>query len=229
MLAAAVLWYGIADQAVEVAKDSIDIGLGQGKAPLPSNDKVQRLADLFRRAAEANLNYFENIVLNDIAAQYGAHLDVIKTHFASQDLHYTFANTCIGAMNFFKERAGGGDAGAYATLGGSLYSYVLSSTLVSKYYSLDAQVDENGSITGVGRERAMINMLDFAEKRAKEYIGLAGTTGAEPVQAVLNYEGGKVNREGDLDDKFGALSDYWTASLQSQIIGVLSGKAKVIK
>lgn len=229
MLAEAVLYYGIADQAVEVAKDSIDIGLGQGRAPLPTTEKVQGLAELFRRAAEANLNYFDSIVLNEIAAGMGAHLDVVKSQFAAQDLTYTFANTSIRAMNFFKERAGGGASGAFATLGGSIQSYVLSSTLVSKYYSLDAQIDENGSVKGIGRERAMINMLDFAEKRAKEYIGLATASGAEPVQAILNFEGAKVSREGDLNDKLNALSDFWTASLQSQIIGVLSGKSKIVK
>ncbi len=229
MLAEAVLWYGIADQAVEVAKDSMDIGLGQGKAPMPQIDRVQSLADLFRRAAEANLNYFDTIVLNEIAAGMGMHLDVVKASFAAQDLNYTFANSSLGAMNFFKERAGGGPSGAFATLGGSINSYVLSSTLVSKYYSLDAQVDQDGSVTGIGRERAMINMLDFAERRSKEYIGLATASGVEPVQAILNYDGAKVSREGDLDDKFNALSDFWTASLQSQIIGVLSGKAKIVR
>ncbi|MCL5265859.1 MAG: hypothetical protein M1343_11840 [Chloroflexi bacterium] len=225
----ATLYYAIADQVVEAAKDSMDIGLGFGKAPAPSQEKVQSLAELFRRAAEANLNYFDNVVLNEIAQGVGVHPDVVKSRFAGQDMTYTFANSSMRAMATLKNRAGDGMTGSFATLGGALNSYVMSSVLVAKYYSLGVQMDKDGNVKGVKNERAMINMLDFAEKRSKELIGLANTVGADSVPSVLNFEGAKVSREGTMDDKFSALSDFWTASLQSQMVGILSGKAKVMR
>jgi hypothetical protein len=223
----ATLYYSIADQVVELSKDSTDIGLGFGKAPAPSAEKVQTLAELFRRAAEANLNYFESVVINSMAESRGMHPDVVKGAFASKDFNYSFANSSLLAMQLLKERAGGGLTGSYATLGGALNSYVLSAGLVAKYYSLDAQVDKDLNVVDVANQRAMINMLDFAEKRSKELIGLAVATGAEPVPAVLNFDRGKVAREGAVDDKFNALNNYWTASLQSQIVAMLGGKARV--
>jgi hypothetical protein len=59
--------------------------LGFGKAPAPTAEKVQTLAELFRRAAEANLNYFESVVLNGMAESNGMHPDAVKVAFASKD------------------------------------------------------------------------------------------------------------------------------------------------
>jgi hypothetical protein len=226
-LTEAVLYYAVADQVVELSKDSTDIGLGYGKAPAPSAEKVQTLSELFRRAAEANLNYFDSVVLGSVAQSRGMHPDVLKAAFAGKDVNYAFAQSSLGAMQLLKERAGGGITGSYATLGGALNSYVLSAGLIAKYYSLDAQLDKDMNVVDVANQRAMINMLDFAEKRSKELIGLASASGGEAVPAVLNFDRGKVAREGSVDEKFNALNSYWTASLQSEIVAMLSGKAKV--
>ena len=150
-----------------------------------------------------------------------------KFGLLGKDFGYRFATSSLMAMELLKERAGGGMTGSYATLGGALNSYVLSAGLVAKYYSLDAQLDKEMNVVDVGNQRAMINMLDFAEKRSKELIGLAVASGAEPVPAVFNFDRGKVAREGDVEEKLNALNNYWTASLQSQIVAMLSGKAKV--
>jgi hypothetical protein len=228
-LTEATLYYVLADQVVELAKDSIDVGIGFGKAPAPAQASVESLAELFRRAAEANLNYFESVVINEIAEGVGAHPSVIKARFAARDFTYTFALATLNAMEPLKRRAPSGMQGAYATLGGAVQSYTMSSVLVAKYYSLGAQIDQGGNIAGVRNERAMINMLDFAEKRAKEIIGLGVAVGAEPVWPVISYDAAKVDREGSLDDKFNALQGYWSAALQGQMLGILSGKASIVK
>jgi cell pole-organizing protein PopZ len=228
-LTEATLYYVLADQVVEIAKDQIDIGMGFGKAPAPSQATVESLAELFRRAAEANLSYFENVVINEIAAEVGAHPNIVKTRFASRDLTYTFAMATLNAMGPLKKRAPSGMQGAYATLGGAVQSYTMSSVLIAKYYSLDAILDDDGAVTAVTNERAMINMLDLADKRAKEIIGLDVAIGAEPVGAIISYESAKIAREGDLESKFSALQSFWTAALRGQMLGILSGKASVVK
>jgi uncharacterized protein len=105
---------------------------------------------------------------------------------------------------------------------------VLSSGLVAKYYSIGVQVDKDGNITGVQNDRGLINMLDFAERRAQAYIGLAAAVGAEPVHPVIYYEDGKARREGDFMSKFSALTDYWSAVMTAQAAATLSGKTNVI-
>jgi len=228
LLTVATLYYALADHSVELAKDAIDLGWGFGSAPAPSEEKVTSMAELFRRAADANLNYFNSTVLDEIAQSAGVHLDVVKAKFATQDFDYTFANSSLANLNALRQRAGPGTAGLYATFGGALNSYVMSSGLVAKYYSIGVQLDKDGSMTGVQNERAMINMLDFAEKRSRETIGLAVSLNSEPVHPVLYYEDGKARREGNTTAKFSALTDYWSAVMEAQAIAILSGKANVL-
>lgn len=224
------VWYTIADHLVELAKDSIDLGVGFGTSQAPSKERVESLAELYRRAAEANLNYFENTVVSEIASGAGVHPDRVKLVLLSNDDDYLFALSTLRAMSKLKDRAGGSINGSYAVLGGALNAYVWSSLLVAKYYSLDAIVDENLQITGVTNDRAMTNMIDFAEKRAAEYIGLAQSANGDVIQPVLNYDNAKAARDkGTTQDRLNALANYWLSSLQSQMIGILSGRANVLR
>ncbi len=125
---------------------------------------------------------------------------------------------------YLKDRLGGGEPAAYATLGGALASYIFSSAVVAKYYSLGAQQDKAGNLVAVRRERAMIRMLDFAEKRTRELIALAKKTGNEPVQPIVYYEDGKIDREGNVTEKFSGLESFWQASLQAELMTIFSGK-----
>ena len=228
VLAMATLIYALADHSVELSKDAIDLGWGSGTAPAPSEETIASLAELFRRAADANLSYFDSVVLGEIAQGAGVHVDVVKQKFAYQDVTYLFAKSSMLNLNALRQRAGPGQAGMYAVFGGSLNSYALSSLLVAKYYSLGVQRDKDGNVTGVENERAMINMLDFAEKRSRETIALAKSLNAEPVHPVLYYEEGKARREGDTDQKFSALTSYWQSVMQAMAIAILSGKANVL-
>jgi hypothetical protein len=228
VLTMATLYYAVADHAVELAKDAIDVGWGYGSAPTPSDDKVASLAELFRRAAEANLNYFNSTIIEQVASQNGVRTEVAQNYFANRDFDYTLANTALKNVTDLKQRAGPGFAANHAALGGAMNSYVLSSGLIAKYYSIGVKLDKDGNITGIRDDRKMINTLDFAERRARDLFGLAVSVSADPVHPVLYYEQGKANREGDVSAKFSALNDYWTSVMQSQSIAVLSGKANVL-
>ena len=228
-LAKAALYFAIADHALQLAEDSIEMGMGYGSLPAPPEDRVRSMSELLRKAAEANLNYFDTVVLDDVARNVGAHPDLIRSQFAGSDFDYMFAISSLNALPTIQEKAGPGEAGLYATLGAALNSYTLSSTLVAKYYSLGAQIDEDGNLVGVSNEREMIDMLDFAERRSRETIAVATNLEIEPVQPVIYYEAGKIDREGSLDDKFSALKNFWTSSMQGQILATLSGKATLIQ
>ena len=228
VLTMATLYYAVADHSIELAKDSIDIGWGFGSAPTPDDARVAALAELFRRAADANLNYFNSVVLDQIAAANGMRLDAVKAAFANRDFDYTLAVTAGQNIVELKQRVGPGSPSSHATLGAAMNSYVLSSGLIAKYYSIGVKLDEDGSVIGVNDDRKMINTLDFAERRSREMVGLAISVGADPVQPVIYYEEGKARREGDVSAKFNALTNFWTSVMQSQAIAVLSGKANVV-
>jgi hypothetical protein len=227
-LAAGTTMYVMAGHMMEVSRDALDLGIGGGGgAPPPSRESVERLADIFRRAAEANLNYFETIVLDEVAQRSGLHGDVVKAVFSYGEPLYLLSGSSVRAMKLMEKRSRQETPSIYATLGGGLNSYVLSSLLVAKYYALDAQFDKVGKLTGVKDEPALSKMLDFAEIRAQEVLG-AVADGNTPVQSLVSYQSARVGRDGDVDAKFSALGDYWTATLQGQMLGILSGRTRLV-
>jgi hypothetical protein len=229
-LIAGTLMYVTAGHMLEVSRDALDLGLGSGgNAPPPSRDAVLRLAELFRRAAEANLNYFDTVVLDGAAQGRGWHPDVVKGYFAYGEPLYLLAGSSARAMKIMDKRSRQQTPSLYATLGGGLNSYVYSSLLVAKYYSLDAQFDKTGKLTGVKNEQALGAMLDLAEGRARDILGVAAAAGEAPVQPLLSYQSARVGRDGDSKAKLTALGDYWTAALQGQMLGILSGRSRLVQ
>jgi hypothetical protein len=221
-------FFAITDHAIELSEDAIEIGMGFGAVPAPSEEEVGRIAEVLRRATEANINYFETVILEEIAEALGVHPKVIKRAFMGQEFSYTFALSSLNAIPLIEEKFGPGLEINYAVLGASLGSYQLSSLLLAKYYSLDAEVDETGKIVSVKREKALIELFDFVERRTRETIALARSVGCEPVHPILYYEFAKGLREGDMEDKFMALEYFWLASTQAQAMAILSGAARLV-
>lgn len=225
-LATAASFYALASRVVDGAEDSLSVGMGAGPTKTPSAEKITKIADALRKASEANINYFDTVVLASEAEARGMSLERAKQWFTATDINYAFAVSSINSLDWLKDRLGKGAASNLAILGNSLYSYQLSSGLIASYYSLNAQRDEEGNITGVENEKAMINMLDMAQELSQENINLAIKAGASPVLSILYFEGAKVLREGDVEDKFEALGNFWLASMEARILAIL-GAAKI--
>lgn len=92
-----------------------------------------------------------------------------------------------------------------------------------------AEFDPDGNIIGVARERAMIHMLDFGGKRAREFIALARKTGNDPVLPVVDFENAKIFREGTVAEKIGALRSFWRSSLEARLMAIFSGDFKLAR
>ncbi|MBE0449080.1 MAG: hypothetical protein IBX64_13490 [Actinobacteria bacterium] len=218
----AAIYFGLANYAIDTADDIIAFGAGSGKAKPADKAKVKRLSEAFRKAAEANLNYFDNVLLRDIAEAQGVSLGVIKQAFMANENDYLLAVSAKQSSHLIKDRLGDSEAVSYAVLGTSLESFIISSALIAKYYSLEYELDDEGNNPRVSREKALIEMLDFGQKKAEEDINAAKKIGAEPVMVVVNYEAAKNAREGDIDMKIDALADFWSASMHSRALQILS-------
>jgi len=106
-------------------------------------------------------------------------------------------------------------------LGNSVGNYAQSAALVAKYYSLDVELDENGNVATIGRERALADMLDLADQRAREAINMNGDD--VPVMAVLAYETARLKRQGSPGDQIEALQNYWAATTLAHVQAYLNG------
>lgn len=73
----ATICYAAASHIVEWAEDRVDIGLGMGKTKPADKARLTRLSEALRKASEANLSYFDNVILKERAEKEGVSMAVI--------------------------------------------------------------------------------------------------------------------------------------------------------
>ncbi len=210
----------------KAAEDTLSFNFGRSRT---SGQKVDSTAleswtGVFKRAAEANLSYFDSLVLDDVARQAGVRTDILKDGFAANNFPYLVATfgASPSAMSYLEKNVGKGPALAYAQLGFAVASYLSSSELVAQYYSLGAEVDPSGVVKGFRRERALTAMLDAAADRARERIAALEKAGGDPSVPIILFQSARAAREGTSSDKLSALRDYWTASTYARLLMLLS-------
>jgi uncharacterized protein len=212
----------------KAADDSLSFNFGREK---PSGQKIdpqalQAWATVFKRAAEANLTYFDALVLDQAAQELGIRTETLKDEFAAKNITYVGAvfGASPGVQEYLEKTIGKGPALAYAQLGFALASYVASSELVTKYYALAAELDDDGNITGFGRERALSSLLDAAGQQSRERIAAVDKAGMDSSFPVFVFQMAQAAREGTTLEKADALSQYWYASLYARLMATLVAK-----
>jgi hypothetical protein len=223
MVAPTVLAIARAVANTSIATESADIEGVKSLDYMCSLPNVKRLATSYHSAASANVTYFETLV--------GVTDDASRNIAASREPDYLTAYIAanIGNMTGLPETLKGEwgeDSLSYRlmTLSAAELAYFKASTLISKWYSLGVQTDWlSGRATSVEHEKAFMNMLTSAEKKARENAKAAKVaTGSIPVQARIAYQNARVLREGDLADKLDALEGYWQSSAYSQTAVMLA-------
>jgi uncharacterized protein len=211
--------------AAKAAEDALTFNVGQkstGKRVDPR--ALEDWAGVFQRAAQANLSYFDAIVLDQAAQAAGIRTEEAKARFQAASFPYQIAQfgASPGAQQYLEKTMGKGVATNYAHLGFAVASYLSSSELVAEHYSLGAQTDDDGNITGFARDRALSAMLDAASDRARERIAAVSKAGGDPSLAILAYQGGHAAREGGPTEKLDALRSYWTASTYARLLTLMA-------
>jgi uncharacterized protein len=216
----AALEQAVASVAVQYARDAVDIGTGFGKAPVPATEKIMQLAEALRRVSDSNLALFEAIIIDAYARQTGMHPDVIKNAMMSKEMGYLFAVASQLSLPSLKEEVGAGPAQAELIFGLSQNAYAQSASLLAKHYSLGAQIDADLNVVSFQREKALGEMLDFADQRSRELINAAGEDAS--IAALYYYELGRSLRQGEPQEQLDALGYYWQSALLAQAGAYLS-------
>jgi len=214
-----------------MALESVEIESQKSINYLCSLPNVKRLSTSFQSAAGSNLAYFDSLIIAELAKAFNLPAEQAKIRFAGFEPDYLVALMAggVGSMGGLPQQLKsewGDDSISWGlfSLAASELSFFRTSALISKWYSLGVQ---NDSITGrpvsVEHEKAFINMLTWAEVRARENARAAlVATGEIPVQARLRYQQARVLREGDLADKLAALEGFWAASAFAQTAVMLA-------
>ena len=213
-------YYVLARDFVQLARDSVDIGFGYGSPQDIPKERVEAMAELLRHAADANMAYFDSIIVDQVAEDWGVHPNIAKEMVMNYDWSYLFAVAAQQGVQRLSAGVGDTEQVSRLRLGAAVSNYALTSSLIAKHYSLGAVMDADGNIIDVTRERSLADMLDLADQRAKELIAQNKDV---PVMAMLYYENARMSRQGGPEDQLSALGDYWTAATLAAVQSYLAG------
>jgi uncharacterized protein len=210
--------FALADFYIEVADDVMSIGVGFGTTPAPSLDTLVAMADIFRRGAEANIAYFDSLIIAPFAEENGYSLDLAKLLFVEADQTYLTAIAAIGGADQLISSMQKPEAQAIMQLGAALLGFNQSAIVIAEYYSLDARIDESGTVVEYGRQTALADMLDLADQRAK--VWLSGVAADDPVSSLYYYDNARLERQGDAFEQLDALGHYWQSAVLSEVLAI---------
>lgn len=191
--------------------------------PAPEGMPLAETADLFSRAAKANLNQFERMVIGSAADSAGVTSARAKNAMLSTDEDYLIV---WWASQFSREqlfRDFTGQNLELARLGLAIRSYTTSSALLAKHYSLIAEYDEDGFLVNVKRDGPMKYMLDFAEDQTRRNIRMLRDAGVDASDVAFDFIAAGALRSGDEADRLYALEWYWEANTVSRTLAYLGG------
>ncbi len=200
-------------------------GRVEGRAT-PRAMPLDATADFFRRAAQANLNQFEKMVVDQLAQGAGVTFARAKDAMLSKDEDYLLA---WGASQFSQAemfREFEGENLALARLALAIRIYSLSSALIANHYSLGVEYDEEGMLTDIKRDAPLKYMLDFAEDQTRRSIQLLRDADVDPSDVVFDYTSAGSMRGGDQADQLQSLRWYWEANTVARTLAYLGGFAK---
>lgn len=221
---AANYYYVYAEQYLQLAQDQESIGIGYGSSPAPDPVVLKAISETLRRGAEANVTYFESLIVEPFAQQYGVSADIAKGYFQQADNGYLTAVAAIYGADSLASSVSKADAKSWVYLGSALTSYSQSAGLIAKYYSLGAQVDDSGYVVGYDRQSSLADMLDLADQRAKTWLNSVATE--DPVQSLYYYDNARILRTGDANDQLNALNYYWQSAILSATLSAFTGGVK---
>lgn len=222
----------IATVQLQQAEDALQLGQpGQGRKL--QYQELSGFVNTLNTAATAGIAAFESLTIRPLADSGAEAFEVVAEDFKSKDISYFLALAALNSKEDFIDLVDDPDKRLLANLGASQTTYVLSGELISQYYSLKASYDPKLEQFGIRspiqfeNQRALINMLDLAEIKARGDIAMAERAGNEVTQQIVMYEQGKFLREGNPADKVTALRLLWTSSLEARLLTILSGQFKL--
>jgi uncharacterized protein len=186
--------------------------------------RIQRLGQLLVTAGNANISYFEQTTLTEIARAHGVTLDVVKANFGDPTYRLLHDDIRATAEVAFISIVGEGPTLDMVRLAGALSAYVGAAVLIAKYYSLEGLTNDRGEVQSLGRGHVLPRMLELAEMKARIHAARAAKLAGEiPVAARVAYQIGRSWQNApSVAARMQALEQYWRASMLSQMAVLLN-------
>ena len=205
--------------------DVLEIAGEVGGRPMPQDAPLETTALFFHKAAQANLQQFEQNIVNERAKATGVEFQIMKYKMMQEDQTYMIVRLALDETLPALHEHLKGEHLMYAVLAGAMHTYIMSSRLTAEYYSLGIERDSTGIPNKIRHEAALDHMLNFAEDQSCRNIQLLRSHDADPMASVFFTQAAIGLKERKLSDRLGALTAFWQANLQSRTLAYLGGFA----
>ena len=190
---------------------------------IPRDLDLDQLTSFFRKTAAANEKAFESLILQPFAKRKGIGAAAAAAAIGEVD-EYIAVNS-IGEKvirQVLDQHFPSGRQRQLATLGWQMFRHHRASMLLAKYYSLDADLDEDLAIVGLKRESAVDGWLDRSLDVSQRKIAELERRGLDVSTLSVLHEIAQVySRKSDLD-KLDALETLFELNCHLTILNKLS-------
>jgi hypothetical protein len=210
-----------------VTRDNLDFMALEAGQPIPAGAPVVQISDFFRRGAQANHAVFEALVIEPAADAAGAAKSLIRLMLDKKDEHCAIARilqTNVPGQIATHFRTGA--ARQYVDLALAISMYQHEATLLAKYYSLSARLNDSMEISQVKSEGTLNDWLEFSQDQTQRNLGALSRRGVMPTASLQLCNVAELMRHRDLSDKLDALGYLWEANLNAAAIRYLLGSAE---
>jgi DNA-binding transcriptional MerR regulator len=213
-----IVYYDASRIYLDYVKDAQDL-IGEEGSALPlAAPIVDRTVSGYASASAAVLEYFDALIVDQVANDEHIAKDEAKAFIANKETDYYLALKENAIALAKPEGAGSGSDGfKLMKLGAASESFLLGGKLVNKYYSLGGRFDKDGNFVLENR-RALSGQIELARSNAREAAARAKAgAGFIPSPARLAYQMGNAEREGNDEEKLEALTAYWMSAFWSEL------------
>jgi predicted S18 family serine protease len=201
------------------ANDYLELADRYGGKAIPPDAPLAQIAEYYRRAADANLEFFDTIIIEDIARESGVRAERVQAFLRVKDIHYGLLRTAMADVQpRLSTYFGTGPHLQYANLAASLHNHLYAAILVAKHYSLEAKLDRHFLVEAVGHERTLNEWLTASEDQARRSIALLARAGVDATTVAQIYEVSRIEGHRGLGGRLFALESLFSANVYAEVL-----------
>jgi len=218
-----LIYLSVAGVQVEGTKALFDVGRDLGGPGIEADVNLAGLANLFRKGSDANWEAFRAISVERYSTKLNISAESVIDRFRVSDVDIELSLDQSRSIDGLANYLGADKPNAkFAQLGYAISNYSRNAVILAKYESLGV-LDDEGNLVDVQAPSAFSDALSLAKDQLTANIGLLRDAGIDPALEVGGLEAANIDREGDVTDKFEALSMYWGAYLSTRALTYLAG------
>jgi uncharacterized protein len=217
-----LIYYDFARGQLAFAEAVFTVGRDNDGAAIADGADLEVIASFFRRAANADWAAFETGVLQPAAEARGWSTDVFRNALGQIDLEVALSYTAQQSLPDIEQYVGTGENAPYAAMGYGYVNYARNAVLLEKYYN-NGVLDENLNLVGVTSDSVLTRAMDIGRDQTANALNALAEHDTGAVITTGAFEQAGIAREGDVADKFQAMSQYAGAFVLGRILSFAGG------